>query len=287
MCRSLGGNQSNKQVTNGCTPFFIRMKKIYTYITLTALLFFYTQNCMASEIIKKTIDGISYGIWQGLSTEEDYAYVTSPEKGSSYSGEITIPEFIYYKGKKYTVKEIGYLSFYYARVSKLTLPNTIREIDSQAFLACGSLSELRIPSSVKKIGKRAFGGCLFSLIIETNYDINWSEALKDFNNSSLIFAHELQIEKIKSIFKCVIINLDLPYWIRCWKTYLKGIRFTVHENKYYTKKYSLEKITVDEKAIDYKKDSTYFIKGLDISVFNYIIIITQTYKHNTFYKKLF
>ena len=162
------------------------MKKIYTYITLTALLFFYTQNCMASEIIKKTIDGISYGIWQGLSTEEDYAYVTSPEKGSSYSGEITIPEFIYYKGKKYTVKEIGYLSFYYARVSKLTLPNTIREIDSQAFLACGSLSELRIPSSVKKIGKRAFGGCLFSLIIETNYDINWSEALKDFNNSSLI-----------------------------------------------------------------------------------------------------
>ena len=99
------------------------------------MLFFYTQNCMASEIIKKTIDGIRYGIWQGLSTEKDYAYVTSPESGH-YTGEINIPSFIYYEGKEYCVKEIGYHSFYFSSVSKVTLPNSIKEIGLQAFAQC-------------------------------------------------------------------------------------------------------------------------------------------------------
>ena len=234
------------------------------------MLFFYTQNCMASEIIKKTIDGIRYGIWQGLSTEKDYAYVTSPESGH-YTGEINIPSFIYYEGKEYCVKEIGYHSFYFSSVSKVTLPNSIKEIGLQAFAQCSNLSELIIPSSVDKIGEAAFQGCNIKLVIEgtNDEDINWSKTLKNLKETSTIYAYKSQLKNIGSSFKGQKNDLGAPYWVKCWNTYLRGIRFSVHENEYYTKKYSLEKITVDEKAIDYKKDSTYFIKGLDISVFNY------------------
>lgn len=234
------------------------------------MLFFYTQNCMASEIIKKTIDGIRYGIWQGLSTEKDYAYVTSPESGR-YTGEINIPSFIYYEGKEYCVKEIGYLSFYFSTVSKVTIPNSIKEIGIQAFAQCSNLSELIIPSSVDKIGEAAFQGCNIKLVIEgtNDEDINWSKTLKNLKETSTIYAYKSQLKNIGSSFKGQKNDLGAPYWVKCWNTYLRGIRFSVHENEYYTKKYSLEKITVDEKAIDYKKDSTYFIKGLDISVFNY------------------
>ena len=96
--------------------------------------------------------------------------------------------------------------------------------------------------------------------------LDTSTTVKQIN--AQIASLQSQLKNIGSSFKGQKNDLGAPYWVKCWNTYLRGIRFSVHENEYYTKKYSLEKITVDEKAIDYKKDSTYFIKGLDISVFN-------------------
>lgn len=40
----------------------------------------YTQNNVASELItNKMINGICYNIWTNLTSESDYAYVTSPQ----------------------------------------------------------------------------------------------------------------------------------------------------------------------------------------------------------------
>ena len=42
---------------------------------------------------------------------------------------------------------------------KITLPNTIREIDDYAFAGCSQLTEINIPSTVEEIGEHAFDGC--------------------------------------------------------------------------------------------------------------------------------
>ena len=85
----------------------------------------YTQNNVASELItNKMINGICYNIWTNLTSESDYAYVTSPQNGD-YTGEITIPDYIYYGGKKYPVTKIGYLAFCYDKVTKVSHPYKI------------------------------------------------------------------------------------------------------------------------------------------------------------------
>lgn len=229
------------------------------------MLLCYAQTNTASELLtKKTVDGICYNIWTG--STDDYAYVTSPESGR-YTGEITIPSYISYEGKKYSVREIGYLAFYMATVTKITLPNSIKEIDTNAFLGCGALSELTIPFSVEKIGKRILGGCLLNLNIKTDKITNWTEPLEDLNTSSNIYTYQSQISAVSRAFKGNVINVADPYWVDFWKIYLKGVRFKINENPYYTGGHTIKSITVDKKQIELRDDNTYFVKGLPLSCY--------------------
>lgn len=227
----------------------------------------YTQNNVASELItNKMINGICYNIWTNLTSESDYAYVTCPQNGD-YTGEITIPDYIYYGGKKYPVTKIGYLAFCYDKVTKVTIPNSIKEIETNAFLNCQYLSELKIPASVEKIGKSILGGCQLSLIIETDKITNWYSALSGLSSYSKIYTHYSQIDYISRAFSGTIINIDTPYWIEFRKTYLKGVKFNLYENKYYTKEHSLKGINIDEKSVELQKNNTYFVKGLPLNMY--------------------
>ena len=50
MCRSLGGNQNSKQVTNGCTPFFeFTMKQKFLFL-LTLVYTLLSTPCLAGVI---------------------------------------------------------------------------------------------------------------------------------------------------------------------------------------------------------------------------------------------
>lgn len=82
-----------------------------------------------------------------------------------YGSDVVIPSTVDYKGKTYTVNEIGYAAFRYAPfIDSVTLPETVLSIDDYAFYKCGGLSHVNIPNSVTKIGKCAFYDCLLSSI---------------------------------------------------------------------------------------------------------------------------
>lgn len=61
----------------------------------------------------------------------------------------------------YSIIEIGENAFADCqKLSKVTLPKTIKKIDKLAFLNCYALSEITIPESVTEIGDAAFQNCL-------------------------------------------------------------------------------------------------------------------------------
>ena len=78
---------------------------------------------------KYKIDGINYEIG------ESNASVL--RIGFHYSGSLTIPETVSYKGKTYHVTKIGF----------------------RAFKGCTGLTSVTIPNSVTEIGSSAFDGC--------------------------------------------------------------------------------------------------------------------------------
>ncbi len=98
------------------------------------------------------IDGIYYDF------TENEAEVTNGD--ITYSGAVTIPKSVTYKGKTYSVTSIG--SFAFERCSGLTsvtIPESVTSIGDFAFWDCSGLTSVSIPNSVTSIGDDAFYGC--------------------------------------------------------------------------------------------------------------------------------
>lgn len=124
------------------------MKKIFTLILLLASFF----SVFAYDVV---VDGIYYN----LVPKAGIAKVTRGTYSGSYSGQITIPEFITVDGKEYEVTEIDENAFEYGKLTSVSVPNTVTEIGNKAFYGCESLSSVLIPNSVISIGELAFAYC--------------------------------------------------------------------------------------------------------------------------------
>lgn len=98
------------------------------------------------------------GIYYKKSSEGKTAAVVKKESGlnSGYTGEINIPSSVTYNDVTYTVKYIYYNAFYNSSITKINLPNTIREILGTAFKGCSQLTEIALPSSLVAIGTGSF-----------------------------------------------------------------------------------------------------------------------------------
>ena len=94
---------------------------------------------------------------------------------------VIIPESVQYKGKAYTITEIGNNAFSYSNLISVSIPNTITEIGDNAFLNCGNLNSVIIPTTLKRIGAGAFKKCkrLESIAIPNSVTIINDETFSD------------------------------------------------------------------------------------------------------------
>lgn len=78
----------------------------------------------------------------------------------SYSGEVTIPEYVTHEGVTYTVAEIGKDAFRgSAELTKVTLPESVYNLGINAFQGCSSLESITLPDAVGSLPDELFRDC--------------------------------------------------------------------------------------------------------------------------------
>ncbi|MBQ3641815.1 leucine-rich repeat protein [bacterium] len=105
----------------------------------------------------KTIEGIEL-TFRAMNSKTCYVQNSSSNAviPTSTTGTITIPD----KVNGYTVTVIGWGAFAMCKsLSRIEIPNTVREIHSDSFFGCSNLETIIIPNSVNFIDGSAFAGC--------------------------------------------------------------------------------------------------------------------------------
>lgn len=131
--------------------------KHFNKFTLLLLAFLFPLIAVAHDF---EVNGIYYNL------EDNKAVVTwrgsQYFKGNktTYSGAVTIPATVTYKGTKYSVTSIGMDAFAECRgLTSVSIPNSVISIGGGAFSQCSGLTSISIPNSVTSIGGGAFAGC--------------------------------------------------------------------------------------------------------------------------------
>jgi len=151
------------------------MKKIYLLFILGLL-------SMVASAEDIEINGIKYNL---ISKAKEAEVI----KSDNYSGDIVIPESVFYEGTTFIVTSIGSGAFansenvtsviipnnvtvigesaffHTKKIKSITLPNSIKTIGNYAFKDSG-IETIKIPNSVQAIGHHAFSGCLNLISID-------------------------------------------------------------------------------------------------------------------------
>ena len=77
---------------------------------------------------------------------------------NSYTGDVVIPESVT-AGNTFVVSGIQAQAFINSSITSVTIPNSVKSIESEAFFGCSGLTSITIPDSVTCIGSDAFSHC--------------------------------------------------------------------------------------------------------------------------------
>ena len=103
------------------------------------------------------VDGIWYHFYGDGTAYVGYRGSYSGEYDNEYSGSVTIPETVTYKGTTYSVIRISNEAFKgCSSLKSVTIGNNVKSIGEGAFWDCTSLTSVTIGSSVTSIGLDAF-----------------------------------------------------------------------------------------------------------------------------------
>lgn len=106
------------------------------------------------------MDGIYYNI-NGNEASVTYKRNNVTGYEISYSGNVTIPASVTYKGTTFPVTSIGEGAFSdCSGLTSVTIPNSVTSIGNYAFSGCSGLTSVTIPNSVTSIDVCAFYDCI-------------------------------------------------------------------------------------------------------------------------------
>ena len=117
------------------------------------------------------------GLWYNLDRESHTAEVCSSQDGTSYSGDIVIPETVTSSSEPYTVTRIGDDAFSVCKgLTSVVIPETVTSLGGGAFWCCSNLVSINqvdgvnnLPNGIRDIGWVAFEGCgITSITIPTS-----------------------------------------------------------------------------------------------------------------------
>lgn len=96
------------------------------------------------------VDGIAYKILSATSLDCEVACVIDPTQT-----DVTIPETVEYRNKEFKVVQIGVGSFLNSQVEAISLPESIKTIESSAFEG-SKINDIELPKQLTNIKDRAF-----------------------------------------------------------------------------------------------------------------------------------
>ena len=125
--------------------------------TLLVVLFAIVMNARAYDFFAFNSDGVK------IYYEQPDYYVAELKVtfgDDAYSGHVEIPATVNVKGQIFTVIGIGVESFSGdSQLTSVSIPNTVRTIERNAFCYCTNLTSITLPESIESIGNYAFAGC--------------------------------------------------------------------------------------------------------------------------------
>lgn len=122
------------------------------------LLFLLLGICATSFAYDFEKDGIYYSFKTTVGSTEISVSVSKNEE-SGYSGDVSIPARVTYKGIDYDVIEIGDYAFKSSKLQSISMPETIVSIGNYAFSGCSNLTSVLFSKSLTTIGENAFEKC--------------------------------------------------------------------------------------------------------------------------------
>lgn len=95
-----------------------------------------------------------------------------------YTGDIIIPETVYYNGRTCAVVAISDDTFANCTdINSVVIPDCIEHIGNRAFLNCKNLKSIKIPTNVSFIGTSAFKGCVNLATVDYFCNTGWSSGI--------------------------------------------------------------------------------------------------------------
>lgn len=149
------------------------MKKLNLKFVMMVLMALFSLHSYAHDF---EVDGIYYQFIskKDLTVAVSYRGSNPFEYDNEYTGNITIPSNVAYKGTTYSVISIENQTFAFCKdLTSLVIPNSVISIGNSAFSRCTSLTTICIPTSVTSIGSNVLYNCsgLTSIIVESGNSI--------------------------------------------------------------------------------------------------------------------
>jgi len=152
------------------------LKKVYLPESITSVLNFafrdvnadcvvYVPNSRVEELVRNSgYTGVISGYY--VTDEDDYSYEVLSDKEikiTAYNGsdiQIGIPSKATVNDKEYTVAAIAENVFASKNIEKISIPNTVLDIEAGAFKNCTGLEAVVLPEKLTRISKSLFEGCV-------------------------------------------------------------------------------------------------------------------------------